>query len=69
MRHRRDYADVSGLNNAPSNVGFLGMEPPALLRPDKAMRGLAIALGGLLGWFALSAADALMRLMFGHGLS
>ncbi|OGG57538.1 hypothetical protein A2853_01570 [Candidatus Kaiserbacteria bacterium RIFCSPHIGHO2_01_FULL_55_17] len=24
MRHRRDYADVSGLEGEPSNVGFLG---------------------------------------------
>jgi hypothetical protein len=24
MHHRRDYADVSGLEGKPSNVGFLG---------------------------------------------
>jgi len=24
MRHRRDYADVSGLDGGPTDVGFLG---------------------------------------------
>ena len=24
MRHRRDYADISGLQGQPSTVGFLG---------------------------------------------
>jgi len=43
MRRRRNYADVSGLKKAPSNVGFLGT-PRAGPDPES----IVAIIGGLL---------------------
>ncbi len=47
MRHARDYADVSGLDGKPSNVGFLGAAYPLGLSPGNLLDIAIVSIAAL----------------------